>query len=133
MTRSTSFTHFWIFGIQLMKSASGKRPPHEAHGPGKEAIRPQQRCLGKSRKEGAHELLHRKAFNNSAKFRQTFSHSCSSVLNILFIFAITWHGVNFANVDDFVWIFSNLYILSGEEQHLLNNFSTFLGFRNEYF
>ena len=37
-----------------MKSASGKRPPDEAHGPGKEAIRPQQRCLGKSRKEGAH-------------------------------------------------------------------------------
>ena len=37
-----------------MKNASGKRPPDEAHGPGKEAIRPQQRCLGKSRKEGAH-------------------------------------------------------------------------------
>ena len=37
-----------------MKSASGKRPPDEAHGPGKDAIRPQQRCLGKSRKEGAH-------------------------------------------------------------------------------
>ena len=37
-----------------MKSASGKRPPDEAHGPGKEAIRPQQRCLGKARKEGAH-------------------------------------------------------------------------------
>ena len=37
-----------------MKSASGKRPPDEAHGPGKEAIRPQQRCLGKSREEGAH-------------------------------------------------------------------------------
>ena len=39
---------------KTMKSASGKRPPDEAHGPGKEAIRPQQRCLGKSRKEGAH-------------------------------------------------------------------------------
>ena len=37
-----------------MKSASGKRPPDEAHGPGKEAIRLQQRCLGKPRKEGAH-------------------------------------------------------------------------------
>ena len=37
-----------------MKSASGKRPPDEAHGSGKEAIRPQQRCLGKPRKEGAH-------------------------------------------------------------------------------
>ena len=37
-----------------MKSASGKRPPDEAHGPGKEAIRPQQLCLGESRKEGAH-------------------------------------------------------------------------------
>ena len=36
-----------------MKSASGKRPPDEAHGPGIEAIRPQQRCLGKSRKESA--------------------------------------------------------------------------------
>ena len=39
---------------KTMKSASGKRPPDEAHGPGKEAIRPQQRLLGKSRKEGAH-------------------------------------------------------------------------------
>ena len=37
-----------------MKSASGKRPPDEAHGPGKEAIRPQQRGLGRARKEGAH-------------------------------------------------------------------------------
>ena len=25
-----------------MKSAAGKRPPDEAHGPGEEAIRPQQ-------------------------------------------------------------------------------------------
>ena len=39
---------------KTMKSASGKRPPDEAHGPGKEAIRPQQRGLGKQRKEGAH-------------------------------------------------------------------------------
>ena len=37
-----------------MESASGKRAPDEAHGPRKEAIRPQQLCLGKSRKEGAH-------------------------------------------------------------------------------
>ena len=37
-----------------MKSAAGKRPPDEAHGPGKEAIKPQQLCLGESRKEGAH-------------------------------------------------------------------------------
>ena len=37
-----------------MKSASGKRPPDEAQGPGKEAIRPQQLCLGESREEGAH-------------------------------------------------------------------------------
>ena len=37
-----------------MNSASGKRPPDEAHGPGKEGIRPQQLCLGESRKEGAH-------------------------------------------------------------------------------
>ena len=37
-----------------MKNASDKRPPDEAHGPGKEAIRLQQRCLGKSREEGAH-------------------------------------------------------------------------------
>ena len=37
-----------------MKSAAGKRPPDEAHGPGKEAIRPRQLCLGESRKEGAH-------------------------------------------------------------------------------
>ena len=68
-----------------MKSASGKRPPDEAHGPGKEAIRPQQRCLAKSRKEGAHghaalpaevgtTLIPRSALKNSAKFRQTFSH-----------------------------------------------------------
>ena len=37
-----------------MKSAAGKRPPDEAHGPGNEAIRPRQLCLGESRKEGAH-------------------------------------------------------------------------------
>ena len=37
-----------------MKSAAGKRPPDEAHGPGKEAIRSRQLCLGESRKEGAH-------------------------------------------------------------------------------
>ena len=37
-----------------MKSASGKRPPDEAHGPGKEAIRPQQLCLGELQNEGAH-------------------------------------------------------------------------------
>ena len=37
-----------------MKSASGKRPPDEAHGSGKEAIRPQQRGLGRERKEGAY-------------------------------------------------------------------------------
>ena len=39
---------------KAMKSVSGKRPPDEAHGPGKEAIRPQQLCLRESRKEGAH-------------------------------------------------------------------------------
>ena len=37
-----------------MKSAAGKRPPDEAHGPGKEATRPRQLCLEKSRKGGAH-------------------------------------------------------------------------------
>ena len=37
-----------------MKSAAGKRPPDAAHGPGKEAIRPQQRGLEKQRKDGAH-------------------------------------------------------------------------------
>ena len=36
-----------------MKSAAGKRPADEAHGPGKEAIKPQQLCLGEPRKEGA--------------------------------------------------------------------------------
>ena len=33
--------------LETMKSASGKRPPDEAHGPEKEAIRPQQRGQGK--------------------------------------------------------------------------------------
>ena len=37
-----------------MKSAAGKRPPDGENGPGKEAIRPRQLCLGESRKEGAH-------------------------------------------------------------------------------
>ena len=60
---------------KTMKSASGKRPPDEAHVPGKEAIRPQQRCLGKSR------FWHRSAFKNMAKVRQTFSHVCSFILN----------------------------------------------------
>ena len=80
-----------------MKSASGKRPPDEAHGPGKEAIRPQQRCLGKSRKEGAHghaaltagvplESKYRSAFKNSAKFRQTFSHFYGIIFEISLLF-----------------------------------------------
>ena len=78
----------WDSNLKTKKSASGKRPPGEAHGPGTEAIRPQQRCLGKSRKEGAHghaalaaevgtTLIHRSAFKNSAKFRQSFSHFCN--------------------------------------------------------
>ena len=37
-----------------MKSAAGKRPPDEENGPGKEAIRPRQLCLGESKNEGAH-------------------------------------------------------------------------------
>ena len=49
------------FDRKTMKSSSGKRPPDEAHGPGKEAIRP----------------LHPSEFENSATFRQTFSHFCS--------------------------------------------------------
>ena len=36
-----------------MKSASSKRPPDEAHGPRKEAIRPRQLCLEESREGGA--------------------------------------------------------------------------------
>ena len=57
-----------------MKSASGKRPPDEAHGPGKEAIRARQLCLGESRKEGAPLRIQK-----SAKFHQTFSYVCSNI------------------------------------------------------
>ena len=83
-----------------MKSASGKRPPDEAHGPGKEAIRPQQLCLGESRKEGAHGhaalpaevgttlIPHRSTFKNSAKFHRTFSHFRSVILKVVFIFSM---------------------------------------------
>ena len=42
---------------KTMKSASGKRPPDEAHGPGEETIRPQQCSEGKQRKEGAQGTL----------------------------------------------------------------------------
>ena len=58
-----------------MRSASVKRPPDGAHCPGKEAIRPQQRCL-----------RHRSAFKNAAKCRQTFSHFHSFIFNISLIF-----------------------------------------------
>ena len=37
-----------------MKSACGKRPPDEANGPGKVAIKPQQLCLREQRQESAH-------------------------------------------------------------------------------
>ena len=47
LARSTRFTHFCTSGslesyIKTMKSASGKRPPDEAHGSGDETIRPQR-------------------------------------------------------------------------------------------
>ena len=132
-----------------MKSASGKRPPDEAHGPGKEAIRPQQRCLGKSRKESAHwhaaltagTALHRSAFKNSAKFHQTFSHVCSFILKCLLFCN---DGPKFTNFDGFFRNFSNFFFFFSslqqfvrnffrKYQNLLDRFSNFLGFRNEYF
>ena len=93
MTRSKRFTHLHPRNpIEKARKllASILRTKHTATE--KRAIRPQQRCLGKSRKEGAHwhaaltagvgialiqkiyTLLYpvRSAFNNSAKFRQAF-------------------------------------------------------------
>ena len=74
--------------LETMRSASGKRHPGEKHNPGEETSRPRQcsEACGKYRKEGAHAPLdmHRSVFKNSAKFRQTFSHFCSSILNLFF-------------------------------------------------
>ena len=86
-----------------MKSAAGKRPPDGESGPGKEAIRPRQLCLGESQQEGAHRhaalpaevgttliqkmtLLHRSALKNSAQFCQTCSRFHSFILKISLIF-----------------------------------------------
>ena len=71
-----------------MKSASGKRPADEADGPGKETIRPQQRCLGKSR---------RSELKNSAKCCQAISHICTFTLKLA---TICECDPKFTNVDD---------------------------------
>ena len=63
---------------KTMKSASGKRPPDEAHGPGKEAIRPQQRCLGKSRKEGAQCTLARCSNSGSRNCADSKGKACDA-------------------------------------------------------
>ena len=77
LTRSTRFTRFYTFGIQLKnhESASGKRPPDEAH---------------------------RSAFKISAKFRQTFSHFCNFTLKRLFMFCN--YSPKITNFDDFFGI-----------------------------
>ena len=53
-----------------------------------------------------HTLLHRSAFQNSVKFRQTFSHFCSFILKILFTFCN--YGAKFRGVDAFFQNFRNL-------------------------
>ena len=90
---------------RTLKSASGKRPP-EARSPGKEAIKPQQLCLGESRKESAHVHATLPAevgtfaplrIQDSAKFRQTFSHFCSFIFERVFNFCN--YGSKFTNFD----------------------------------
>ena len=70
-------------------------------------------------------LLHRSACNNSAKFLQAFSHFCSIILKILFIFRNS--GPKFTNFDDFLRNISNIY---GKYQHILYACSNVLGFRS---
>ena len=79
-----------------MKSAAGKRPPDEAHGPGKEAIRPQQLCLGELQNEGAHghaalpaevgttliqKMTHRSDLKISAKKPSDFFKMSTSIIH----------------------------------------------------
>ena len=59
-------------------------------------------------------LLHRSAFKNSAKFRQTFSHFRKFTLKILFIFCN--YVPKFTNVD----VFRNVSNLYGKDQNLLD-------------
>ena len=123
-----------------MKSAAGERPPDEAHGAGKEAIRPRQLCLRESRKEGAHVhaaqpaevratlILLCSEFKNSAKLRQTFSHVCVFIFEIRII---SWNCcLNFQNVllsfPDFQQFLQNISNLFKSLR-----FSTFLKVRNE--
>ena len=105
-----------------MKSASGKRPPDEAHGPGKEAIGPQQRGLGKSRKEGAHRSAFKIRLNGVKHFRNF----AVVLAKLCLFFAILVQ--NSAMLMDFFRNFSNLY---GKDPNPLD--SQFLGISQRIF
>ena len=74
--------HLWNPIWKTMKSAAGKRPPDETHGPWKEAIRPRQLCLEE----------HRSDFKNAAKIRQTCSQCCSVLFKIDYLFSCHMHS-----------------------------------------
>ena len=59
------------------------------------------------RKRSYPALLHRSELKKSAKFRQTFSHFCSFILNIVLIFCNS--GSKFTKFDQF-WTFFEIYI-----------------------
>ena len=59
--------------LKTMKSASGKRPPDEAHGPGEETIRPQQ-CSEAER--SSEKKVH------NARWADSASRGCTESKNI---------------------------------------------------
>ena len=63
-----------------------------------------------------YKLLHRSAFKNSAKFRQTFSHFYNFVFEISLIFRN--FCPNLTNVDEF---FRNFSKSAGKDQNLLDS------------
>ena len=66
-----------------------------------------------------HTFLHRSVFEKSSKFRQTYSHVCSFILKILFIFSTLVENsptlVNFSEFQQFVR-------RTGEDQNILDSF-----------
>ena len=90
-------------------------------------------------------LVHRSAFKNSAKFRQTFSHFCNRILKILF--RICNSGPKVTKCHQLKWQFlcffgisaictenekSTQFTENGTRLKSPSFFSNFLVFRNEY-
>ena len=94
-----------------MRSDSGKRPPDEAHSPGKEAIRPQQRGLGGSEKRVA---LARCSNSGSRDYADSKEKACDArhgarVVQIALCSASTRNRSAFKILAKFRQTFSHVY------------------------